>query len=231
MLRLGPRTPQVEVTTDLFRGHHLTRVRLHRTNDLRPQHLVRLDGIVCTSAARTCIDMGARVDEEALERLIDRATHTGATTIEEVIRTFLQLAARGRDGIATARNVLVNLNSDLAAIESDLETLLVRLLRQAGLPEPARQVDVTAGSRHFRLDFAYVDHRIAVECDGFATHGTRAAFEDDRLRQNLLVLEGWTILRFTWRQIVSRPDEVVIQVRAALRRAKSSGLPTSDVGR
>ena len=223
MLGLGPRTSQLEVTTDLPRGHHLTRIRLHRTTDLRPLHLTRISGITCTNAARTCIDMGARVREESLERLIDRAVHSGATTIEDVVRTFLQVARRGRDGIATARAVLVELNPDLTAVESDLESLFVRLLRHAGLPEPDRQVAVSVGHHQFRLDFAYVAEHIAVECDGFATHGTRAAFEDDRQRQNLLVLQGWTILRFTWRQIVSRPDEVVAQVRAALARAKSSG--------
>jgi len=231
MLGLGPRTPQMEVTTELSRGHHLTQLRLHRTDDVRQSHLVRVSGIYCTSAARTCIDMGARVHEEALERLIDRAVHAGITTIEEVVRTFLQLAVRGRDGIATARAVLVDLTPDLAVVESDLETLFVRLLRQAGLPEPERQVAVTVGHRLFRLDFAYSARRIAIECDGFATHGTRAAFEEDRERQNLLILGGWTILRFTWRQIVSRPDEVVAHVRAALNRPKPSGPPTPEVGR
>jgi len=231
MLGLGPRTPQLEITTPLTRGHHHARIRLHRTSDLRPDHVTQVNGIDCTNAARTCIDMGARLPEEALERLIDKAVHERLTTIEEVVRTFLHLARRGRDGIATARAVLVELNPDLAAVESDLETLFVRLLRHADLPEPERQVGVTAGNQVFRLDFAYVDRRIAIECDGFATHGTRAAFEGDRQRQNLLVLDGWTVLRFTWRQIVSRPDEVVALVRAALARPKPSRSPTLGVGR
>jgi very-short-patch-repair endonuclease len=74
---------------------------------------------------------------------------------------------------------------------------------------------VTAGQT-FRLDFAYVAHKVAIECDGFSTHGSRLAFEDDRRRQNFLVLEGWRVLRFTWRQITSSPDWVVEQVRRAL---------------
>jgi hypothetical protein len=59
-------------------------------------------------------------------------------------------------------------------------------------------------------------HRLVIEGDGFGVHGGREAFESDRERQNLLVLDGWRILRFTWRQIVREPAWVAAQIRAAL---------------
>jgi very-short-patch-repair endonuclease len=43
-------------------------------------------------------------------------------------------------------------------------------------------------------------------------------FEDDRRRQNMIVLEGWTVLRFTWADVTKRSDEVVTTVRAALAK-------------
>jgi very-short-patch-repair endonuclease len=66
------------------------------------------------------------------------------------------------------------------------------------------------------VDFSYDAHRIVVEVDGRATHGTSEAFEDDRVRQNALVLERWTVLRFTWTQITQDPDYVAETLRRAL---------------
>ncbi len=93
------------------------------------------------------------------------------------------------------------------------------MLRDRGLPEPVRQLRVVVGGRRFRLDLAYVEQRLAIESDGFAVHGTRHEFERDRERQNLLVLDGWRILRFTWRQVCEQPDVVADVVRSALGRS------------
>ena len=206
-----------EVTSELRTGHRHHEARVHRTADLRPSDIVHLHGIPSTNATRTCIDMGARLDEARLHRLVDRAVHLRLTTVDQLVRRFLQLARRGRDGIATTRSVLEALSPELGLVESDLETLLVRLITAAGLPQPDRQVEVATAGRIFRLDFAYVPQKVAIECDGFSAHGSRLAFEDDRHRQNLLVLAGWRILRFTWRQITGSPDWVVAQLQRALR--------------
>jgi len=42
------------------------------------------------------------------------------------------------------------------------------------------------------------------------------AFERDRERQNVLTLQGWLVLRFTWEQITQRPGEVLAAVLAAV---------------
>ncbi len=210
----------VEVSAELRTGHRQHGARVHRTADLSPSDVTMVRGIRTTNATRTCIDMGARLDAAQLHRLVDRALHNGLTTEDRLVRRFLQLARRGRDGIATVRSVLELVSPQLGLVESDLETLLVRLLDAAGLPPPDRQVTVHTAGQHFRLDFAYVAQKIAVECDGFATHGTRLAFEDDRRRQNLLVLDGWRVLRFTWRQVTGSPDWVAAQVRRALQGAE-----------
>jgi very-short-patch-repair endonuclease len=63
---------------------------------------------------------------------------------------------------------------------------------------------------------------IAVEVDGWNSHGTPAALAKDLRRQNALVLRGWTILRFTWKQVTECPDEVAATVLAALSRVSSA---------
>jgi very-short-patch-repair endonuclease len=68
----------------------------------------------------------------------------------------------------------------------------------------------------FLIDLAFPVQRVAIEVDGWAWHVTADRFIDDRRRQNALVNARWTILRFTWHDLVARPDEVVQEIRAAL---------------
>ncbi|MGI9120910.1 MAG: endonuclease domain-containing protein [Acidimicrobiales bacterium] len=67
-----------------------------------------------------------------------------------------------------------------------------------------------------RLDDAYPDERLFVELDGWATHGTKRAFTNDRRRQNQVVLLGWRPLRFTWTDVTRDPGRVASEVGAAL---------------
>lgn len=68
----------------------------------------------------------------------------------------------------------------------------------------------------YELDLAFRAEKVAIEVDGWAWHTDVARFRRDRQRQNALVLAGWTILRFTWHDLTTRPDAVVAEIRAAL---------------
>jgi len=60
--------------------------------------------------------------------------------------------------------------------------------------------------------------KLVVEVDGWAFHTTPERFQRDRGRQNRLVAAGWTVLRFTWRDLVERPGYVLATIRAMLDR-------------
>jgi hypothetical protein len=72
------------------------------------------------------------------------------------------------------------------------------------------------------VDFHWPDARLVVETDGHEHHGTRAAFERDRARDQRLVAAGWSVLRFTHRQVLGEPE----RVRAILLSARSRSLST-----
>jgi very-short-patch-repair endonuclease len=58
-----------------------------------------------------------------------------------------------------------------------------------------------------------------LEEDGLDHHGTRAAFERDRARDQRLTAAGWTVLRLTHRQVLGEPErvrEIVLSVRSRL---------------
>lgn len=72
---------------------------------------------------------------------------------------------------------------------------------------------VLGGRLVARLDLAFPAARVAVEIDGLAYHSDAKRFQYDRTRQNLLVSLGWTVLRFTWRDLQDRPDYVVATIQ------------------
>ena len=211
----APSRPELTVgSSRSMRGAPL----FHRSCDLLPRDILHIEGMRTTNAARTLIDLGAVVPQTVLESALERALHEGLTTFDRLVRRFFQLARSGRPGIGPLRPLLVDRDPKLAPAESDLETLLLRILRDAGLPEPVRQFDVRVGEAVFRLDVAYPTLKIFIEGDGFGTHSTRNSFETDRDRQNLLVIEGWLPLRFTWRVLCHDSRRVVAHVSSARDR-------------
>jgi very-short-patch-repair endonuclease len=100
---------------------------------------------------------------------------------------------------------------------TEIERRLRRILRNGNLPEAAFQYEAFASERFLgRVDFAYPDAKLAIEVDGYRFHASLAAFQHDRVRQNRLVAAGWTVLRYTWKDVTTRPDWVTGQVRAVL---------------
>jgi hypothetical protein len=81
---------------------------------------------------------------------------------------------------------------------------------------------VNATVEGFEVDFHWPDARLIVETDGHEHHGTRAAFERDRARDQALVAAGWTVVRFTYRQVLEEPA----RVRDVLLSVRSRSLAT-----
>jgi very-short-patch-repair endonuclease len=60
--------------------------------------------------------------------------------------------------------------------------------------------------------------RPIVETDGHRYHLGRRASEHDRLRDQRLTLAGFSVVRFTWRQLLAEPERVQTVVRDLLAR-------------
>lgn len=65
-----------------------------------------------------------------------------------------------------------------------------------------------------RPDLVDVRLELVIECESFEWHGNRAGFLKDIRRYSLLTASGWLVLRFTWDDVMFRPD----WVRAVLAR-------------
>jgi very-short-patch-repair endonuclease len=57
--------------------------------------------------------------------------------------------------------------------------------------------------------------KIIVELDGQQFHG-RDRFQADRTRDQRLVAAGYVVLRFTWDDLINRPDDVIERIRRTM---------------
>lgn len=95
---------------------------------------------------------------------------------------------------------------------SDLERDFLRLCRRYYVPQP--EVNVPIG--RVTVDFLWCDERLIVETDSYVTHGGSIAFEDDRARDMYLRRLGYTVHRFSERQLELEPAAVAEDVVRAL---------------
>jgi hypothetical protein len=66
--------------------------------------------------------------------------------------------------------------------------------------EPQAAVDLGTGTIH--PDLMCHALRLAFEADSWSFHASRMAHRRDCARYNLLVINGWRVLRFTWEQVM-----------------------------
>ena len=116
---------------------------------------------------------------------------------------------RRRHGSADAQRLL---DAAAGGARSEAERLTVRLLTGAGIS--GWRANFAVGN--YLVDIAFPSQRVAIEIDGWAFHSDQAAFQNDRVRQNRLALQGWQVLRFTWLDLTQHPQRVLAQVRAAI---------------
>ncbi|MEZ5245148.1 MAG: type IV toxin-antitoxin system AbiEi family antitoxin domain-containing protein [Acidimicrobiales bacterium] len=207
---------EVEVTIRYPASRVLDGVGVHRSVDLDPRDVTHLEEIPVTSPARTLADAGLVFPAHEVRRLVDHSVAVGKVTKSELIDVRRRFSQHGRNGLVSLDLAIDALPAGAAETDSGPEVALLRLLADAGLPEPVRQHRVMIGGAPRFIDLAYPQVRLALEYDGNDPHTRVDRFESDRRRQNGLVLLGWTVLRYTHGDLRDRPHHVVRQIRSLL---------------
>jgi hypothetical protein len=184
-------------------------VRIHRARRLVKADWQVVDGISVTAVPRTLLDLAAAVKFEHLERLVERAEERELFDLRQVEALLARTV--GHHGHGRLRKAIA-LYKPSSFTRSGLERRFLELVLEAGLPQP-RTNYVEQG---FELDCYWPKFRFAVELDVFETHGTRAAFERDRRRQEDLLLAGIPMTRVTGPRLEQEPDEVIERVARLL---------------
>jgi very-short-patch-repair endonuclease len=169
--------------------------------------VVDRSGLRYTAPALTALDLCATVGGDA----IDQALRSRATTLAQLERAMELTAARA--GNRMRRRLLLD---SRAEPWSKAERLFHCLLRDAGITGWKANRPVVLDDSTFYVDVVFRKLKLVIEIDGRLYHTGSEVFEKDRWRQNLLILDGWCVLRFTWTMIEERPEDVIAMVRDAI---------------
>ncbi|MFF2775778.1 hypothetical protein ACFVU3_12785 [Streptomyces sp. NPDC058052] len=213
---------------------HGTAARLHRIEvlapppappgtraSLPPEDVCLRRGLRATTAARTVADLirasGSReqavatADSALSRRVVEGVRRDPPVRYEELAA---QLSVR-RPGAPRARAWLPLANP---AAGSPAETVARLRMADASLLPECQPALRTPRGQVLHPDFLFRAAGLAVEVEGYAYHGTRRAHERDIARFNALQScpEVRRVLRFTAREVFTRPDRMTATVRAAL---------------
>lgn len=164
--------------------------------------------------------LGALVDtlicrsERAARDLLDHALQQRWINALELDLAIAERSGPGRRG---QRRLHELRDRAASGSRSEAEQRMSRLLARTGgdwIPNFAIRDE--NGQVLAEIDFADPGLKIAIEVDGRAFHSDRRSFERDRERQNMLVLRGWIVLRFTWERMVNDPEGVIIEVTSVI---------------
>jgi hypothetical protein len=205
----------LEVTLPWNRRSRLKDVRVHHTGCV-PRRIVR-GGIPVTSPMRALLDSASVLSPEDLADALEVGLLSRLVSIAALEGELARVGKRGRPGAGRLRLVIKGRALGEKPAESLLEAKSSRIFRPAGLPTPDFQFEVWAAGRLIaRLDFAFPWCKLAIEIDGWSSRATSRDLQRTNKRQNQLIALGWTVLRFTWLDIVRRPEYVIAQIAAQL---------------
>jgi len=212
---LRPKGSRVHVTTIRAHGRRRAGVVGHRARRLLPDDVTVVQGLPCTSIARTLLDLAATAPRHELERAIREADfhrRLDLTAIDSLIAR-----CSGHRGVSKLNRALKS-HRPHGRYRSGSEIRFHELWKSADLPEleVAPWVPFEEGGG-VEPDFVWRTGGIAIEIDERASHARVAAFEEDRRRDRRVLREGLQTLRFTAREVWQEPERLVRESRSLVR--------------
>lgn len=201
----------IEVTAASPR-HTREAIRIHSAAAITPVDQVLHEGIPVTAVPRTLLDFAA-VDPWYLGQALDNARRLGL--LDLIALDELISRSKGFRGVARLRTAL-EIHRPTAFTRSGLERRFLELVRRAGLPRPSMNLYAEG----YELDAYWPAERFAVELDTYDYHGSPAAFEADRIRQENLKLAGIEMVRITGTRMKREPNAVANRLRRLLAQRR-----------
>ena len=180
-------------------------LRIHRSGRLGADQVTIREAIPVTSLPRTLLDLADVLSDQALRRAIHESEYLRLFDLTALIAVVG--ANPGRRGAKLLRAA----KSPPEMTKTELETRFLAIVERHDLPRPKvnRQVE------GYEVDFIWPDRKLIVETDGFTAHGTRRAFEADRVRDRRLGRAGFRTIRLTPRSLAYEA-EIVADLEAML---------------
>ena len=181
-----------------------------RRRSLAPEDLAVHRGLAVTARALTVLEASVELGAPG-SLLLDRALQRWVR-FPAVYKAYCRNL--GSHGSASAGRMLVAAADRSASVA---ERLLVSMLRDSG----AAGWQCAFPALGHAIDIAFPAAKVAIEVDGWAWHMDAERAAADKRRQNALVRAGWTILRYTWHDLVGRPKAVLAEIACEVGAARA----------
>ena len=199
----------IDVIAPGERGRHIDGIRFHHVRPPRVDEMGTVDGIPCTSPARTLVDLAGTVGDRTLRSCFERAAQRRCLDVLAIeasidpgrrgIRSLLALIDQWRSAAPVAKK---------GRLKSPLEAKVLPLVLKRHLPTPLLNAPVEIRSGRIEVDFLWPEHRFVVEADSRDFHATHIAFERDRWRDRELLRAGYSTLRVTHHQAEQETEAI-----------------------
>ena len=224
LLRLLDKGPAViDLIAPGERGRGIDGIRFHRVRAPRREERGTVDGISCTSPARTLVDLAGTVGDRTLRSCFERAAQRRILDIPAIEASM----DPGRRGVGSLRSLVDDWRhaaplAKRGRLKSPLEAKVLPLLLHRNLPAPLLNAPTKIPNGRIEVDFLWPDHRFVVEADSRAFHATHVAFERDRWRDRELLNAGYTTYRVTHQEAEREAAAVANTITIALTRSRPS---------
>jgi Transcriptional regulator, AbiEi antitoxin/Protein of unknown function (DUF559) len=218
LLRLLDKGPAViDVIAPGSRGRAID--RFHRVRAPRLEEAGTVDGIPCTSPARTLVDLAGMVGDWTLRSAFERAAQRRMLDVP-AIEASMDAGRRGMPALRTLidlwrRAAPLTKNGKL---KSPLEAKVLPLVARRGVPAPLLNAPVEIANGRIEVDFLWPEHRFVLEADSRDFHATHLAFERDRWRDRELMRAGYATLRVTSQQAEKETEAIVETIASQIAR-------------
>lgn len=209
--------------TDLYSAGERCQASVHHHQGVCDVHDIRrLDEHWITTPVRTALDAASVLPRSPAVVLLDHFLQTGLVTKAE-----LALSLSRRQQWSSHLDVLLKVDQSQVGSESVGESRARLLFQDHGLTTPVLQLEIRDETGAFigRVDFAWPEQRLIVEFDGMTKyHSLRRPGETieqavvrEKLREDRMRDEGWTLLRMTWWDL-EHPGPFIARLQSRLAR-------------
>ena len=167
---------------------------VRRTTWLPKNDTMIVDGIPCTTVARTIVDLAPFVDHDTRIRMVDHAQRTGSSMTWLIDRAE-KMIKHGRSGPSDILDIARRRIGGYRVPESWFERLLSQCLRSPLLEGIVRQYELRTPRGVFvaRFDFAVPWARLGIEAHSRSYHLGETVEWYDEDRDMRATKEGWAI--------------------------------------
>ena len=213
----------LQIGSDLFnvtvpghKCHSRKNIRVHRVRSLSPRDCTIVDNIPVTTIHRTLLDLAEVVSPRYLRYAFDQARRMGAFD-QRALHAVIERNP-GRHGIKPLTALTATVDVPPPDLRSPTEQTFIDICHEHDIPIPETNVVVEGET----VDAYWAAERLVVELDSWGFHGGRESFEDDRRRDEELLVAGIQTLRFTRDRALADPAGVARSVLRMLAKLRSS---------